>query len=339
MSGTGPNDPVRGRRVLVTGGAGFIGSHLTERLLAAGADVLVVDDLSTGRRENLPASHERLTFVERALADAIGDLRGETFDLVFHLAAAVGVQRIIDHPIDGIAHNVGDSAAVLELAAAMNRRRPCRFLFASSSEVYGKSPSTPFRETDDIVLGPTTAPRWSYGASKALGEHLALAHHRRDGLPVVVARLFNTVGPRQVGDYGMVVPRFVRAAMARRPLTVHGDGTQTRCFCDVRDVVPALVDLLACEPATGGIFNVGADEPISIAGLAGLVNETLGSDAGFELVPYDRALGPNFEDLARRQPDLARVRRAIGFRPTIPLGRTIRDIAESLSASRAEATP
>ena len=335
---TDPPDPAEPKpgapaRSLVTGGAGFIGSHLVEALLARGDDVTVVDDLSTGRRANLPpGGAPRLRVVPEGVAPGLARLRdeGARFDRVFHLAAAVGVQRVIERTAESVETNVAGAAEVFRFAVdrGPGPGRPALTLFASSSEVYGKSERVPFAEGDDCVLGPAPALRWSYAASKMLGEHLALAHHERDGLPVVIVRFFNTVGPRQVGEYGMVLPRFVGAALAGRPLEVHGDGSQTRCFCDVRDAVPAVVALTDTARHAGGIFNLGSDEPVSIADLARLVNETLGNGAGFRTVPYHDALGPAFEDLTHRRPDLTRIRGAVGFRPAIPLHRTIRDLAE-----------
>lgn len=322
-----------GRRALVTGGAGFIGSHLVEHLLARGDSVVVLDDLSTGRIENLGtarrAGGDRLRMVRAKVSEGLPSLAGERFDEVYHLAAAVGVKRVIERPIESIETNVLESAALLRFASenGPSPGRGAATLVASSSEVYGKSPKCPFSEDDDCVYGPTTAFRWSYAASKALDEYLALAHHARHGLPVVVVRFFNTVGPRQVGDYGMVLPSFVRAALEGRTLQVYGTGRQTRCFCDVRDVVPALPRLLGRPECMGKVFNLGSDQPISIMQLAKLVCETLGSESGIELVPYDEAYGAGFEDLAQRVPDLERVRRAIGFRPAISLEQTIRDIA------------
>ncbi len=323
-------------RVLVTGGAGFIGSHLVDHLGATADEIVVVDDLSTGRRENLDLARPGTTLIEAPLADALAHrLRGERFDAIFHLAAAVGVRRVVERPVESIETNVADTAAILRFALEAGPRpgTPPRVLFASSSEVYGKSTHSPFTETDDCLYGPTTARRWSYAASKALGEHLALAHHQLHGLPVVIARLFNTVGPRQVGDYGMVLPRFVRAALERRPLTVHADGAQSRCFCDVRDVAPALIALVRAPGCVGGVFNVGSDRPITIMELARTVVETLESDAEIRTIPYDEAFGPGFEDLRQRKPDLTRIRRAIGFEPAIPLRQTILDVADHLRAS------
>lgn len=339
-----PSTPARGRpepdaprRVLVTGGAGFIGSHLTEQLLERGDAVTVVDDLSTGRRSNLPAAHERLRFIEADLRDALAAFgRGETFDQIYHLAAAVGVKLVMADPIGSIETNVEQTAALLRFAVG---RSPdgggTPTLIASSSEVYGKSAKSPFSEEDDVVYGPTTIGRWSYACSKAIDEYLALAYGRERGLPVVVARLFNTVGPRQVGDYGMVLPRFVRAALDGAPLTIHGDGRQSRCFCDVRDVAEALPRLLGEPACHGRVFNVGSDRAISIRDLAELVISTLGSRSTTRHIAYEEAYPEGFEDLRQRQPDLARIRAAVGFEPRRPLEQTIRDVASHLKGEPA----
>ncbi|MBL0927604.1 MAG: NAD-dependent epimerase/dehydratase family protein [Phycisphaerales bacterium] len=336
------------RRCLVTGGAGFIGSHLTDHLLALGHDVTVIDDLSTGRRENLAdamagrSGPGRLRFIEATVSAALAALGpGERFDMVFHLAAAVGVKRVLERPIESVETNVHETSALLRFVAsrppASDGSRHAATLVASSSEVYGKGARTPFAEDDDCVLGPTTASRWSYACSKALDEYLALAYHRQHGVPVVVARLFNTVGPRQVGDYGMVLPAFVAAALAGRPLRVYGDGRQSRCFCDVRDVAPALPALLVCPAAHGLVVNVGSDDEITIEDLALRVIGVLGSASAVERVPYAHAYAPGFEDLRRRVPDLSRLRRTIGFRPRHDLDRTILDLAASLAPPGAPA--
>ncbi|MEQ9096926.1 MAG: NAD-dependent epimerase/dehydratase family protein [Phycisphaerales bacterium] len=318
------------RRVLVTGGAGFIGSHIVELLLARGDDVVVVDNLSTGVRANLPEPHGRLRFVQADLREWLLDqsTEGAQFQEIYHMAAAVGVELIIEDPIGSIETNTEQTSALLRYASAMPSRPAV--LVASSSEVYGKSDRVPFREDDDVVYGPTTATRWSYACSKALDEYLALAHHRAHGLGVVVVRLFNTVGPRQVGRYGMVLPRFVAAALANEPLRVFGDGEQVRCFCDVRDVSRALVDLLGSPSARGSIFNVGSESAISIHDLARTVVEILGSQSTIVRVPYDEAYGPGFEDLQRRVPDLTRLRAAIAFEPEHDLADTIRAVAEAM---------
>lgn len=332
---TGPD---RGRRrALVTGGAGFIGSHLVDFLLARGDEVVVVDDLSTGRSGNLPAS-DSLRVVDSKVSAAIPDLgRDAAFDEIYHLAAAVGVQLVMDAPIDAIETNILETIALLRFAAEQSPHAPT--LIASSSEVYGKGARSPFAEDDDIVFGPTTIARWSYGMSKGIDEHLALAHHRRTGLPVVVARFFNTVGPRQVGRYGMVLPRFVAAALAGEPILVHGDGSQTRCFCDVRDVVEALPRMLAEPACRGRVFNLGSDREITILALAQAVVGALGSDSPIRTVPYAQAFPEGFEDLPRRRPDLARVREAIGFWPRRSLEETIRDVARAIAADRAREVP
>ena len=323
--------------MLVTGGAGFIGSHLVERLLGRGDAVTVIDDLSTGNRGNLP-EHERLRVIEAGLSDGLTQLKaGEAgFDEVYHLAAAVGVQLVMDKPGMAIKTNVLETIALLEFATE-SAKRPA-VLIASSSEVYGKGARSPFAEEDDVVYGPTTIARWSYGMSKALDEHLALAHHRASGLPVVVTRFFNTVGPRQVGSYGMVLPRFVSAALAGDPLIVHGSGEQTRCFCDVRDVAAALPRLLAEPACRGRVFNLGSDHEITIRYLAETVIETLDSPSVIRSIPYEDAFPEGFEDLPRRRPDLTRVREAIGFAPSIPLEQTILDIAEQQRARQAGQT-
>jgi UDP-glucose 4-epimerase len=318
-------------RALVTGGAGFIGSHLTRKLLAQGAQVTVVDNLSTGRRDNLPREHPNLRFIHARLSAALPALDMSEFDECYHLAATVGVELVVRDPIASIENNVGQTASLLD--ALTPHRVPT--LIASSSEVYGKRICEAFRETDDSLLGPTTAFRWSYACSKALDEHLALAHHAHHGLPAVVVRLFNTVGPGQVGDYGMVVPRFVRAALANEPIRVFGTGEQSRCFCDVRDVVEALINLLRCAPARGRVFNVGSDRAISINALAELVRTELESSSEIAHTPYAQAYGPGFEDLAQRRPDLTRIREAIGFTPRIELRQTVRDIAQHITTATA----
>lgn len=313
---------------LVTGGAGFIGSHLIERLLDRGDRIVVVDDFSTGRRDNLAhLDGSRIELIEGTVGDTISALAGRKFHEIYHLAASVGVFKVVEQPIETIRNNVLETSALLEFAALT--RTP--MLLASTSEVYGKSTQTPFKEHDDVVYGATIFSRWSYGCSKAIDEFLALAFHREKQLPVVIARLFNTVGPRQVGTYGMVLPRMVAAALQGKPIEVFGDGQQTRCFCDGRDTVRALMALVGEPKCAGEVFNVGRDESISIAGLAELVRDTLESDSKIVFVPYDEAYGQGFDDLRHRQPDLSRLRAAIEFKPSIPLVKTIRDLAEALS--------
>jgi nucleoside-diphosphate-sugar epimerase len=320
------------RQSLVTGGSGFVGSHLVELLLARGDRVTVIDDLSTGRVSNLPVEHPHLRFIESSVALALGAFGpGELFDEIYHLAAAVGVQLVLEDPIGSIETNVEQTASLLRFAREHGPGGgSAPTLITSSSEVYGKPTSEFFREEDDVVYGPTTALRWSYAQTKAIDEYLALAHHARFGVPTVVVRLFNTVGPRQVGSYGMVLPRFVQAALSGEPLEVFGDGLQSRCFCDVRDVVEVLPRLIGSRGCAGRVFNVGSDESISIEALAQLVIETLGSRSGISHVPYGQAYPDGFEDLRHRRPALDRVREAVGFEPKVGLRETIEDLAREI---------
>jgi UDP-glucose 4-epimerase len=312
---------------LVTGGAGFIGSHLVEHLVARVDQVVVIDDLSTGRRDNLAGLDPgRLRFVEASVAEGVDRLDPAEVDEIYHLAAAVGVRLVIAEPIGTIETNVLQTSAVLEFAAAAGTPT----LVASTSEVYGKSPAMPFTEDGDVIYGPPTEPRWAYACSKAIDEFLAMAHHASNGLPAVVVRFFNIVGPRQVGDYGMVLPRFVEAALAGRPIEVYGDGAQTRCFCDVRDVVGVLPKVLADPRCSGKVFNLGSDVPITIGDLAELVRTTLKSRSAIVRVPYEQAFGGGFDDLRHRRPDLTRLRQATGFAPRVPLAQTILDLAAAL---------
>jgi UDP-glucose 4-epimerase len=312
-------------RSLVTGGAGFIGSHLVCALLSRGDIVTVVDNLSTGRRINLPQSRDRLSFIHGDLAATLGsELAGETFDEMYHLAAAVGVKLIVAEPIESIKTNVEQTSALLEFAHRQRGVKP-KVLIASSSEVYGKSTKEAFSEDDDVVYGPTTVPRWSYAMCKAIDEHLALSYHSRRGLPVTVTRFFNTVGPGQVGDYGMVLPRFVAKAIRGEPIEIYGDGSQSRCFCDVRDVAAVLPKVIHCS---GGVFNVGSATPVSISELAHLVIMATGSSSEVRKIPYEAAYGAGFEDLQFRRPDVRKIRGAVGFDPVFSLEETVRDVAE-----------
>jgi UDP-glucose 4-epimerase len=316
--------------VLVTGGAGFIGSHLVEHLVARGDQVVVIDDLSTGRRDNLAGvDAARLRFIEGSVAEGVERLDPAEVDEIYHLAAAVGVRLVIAEPIGTIETNVLQTSAVLDFAAAAGTP----ILVASTSEVYGKSSAMPFAEDGDVVYGPPTEPRWAYACSKAIDEFLALAHHRTNAVPAVVVRFFNIVGPRQVGDYGMVLPRFVESALAGRPIEVYGDGAQTRCFCDVRDVVGVLPKMLADPRCAGGVFNVGSDVPIEISELAELVKRTLKSRSPIVRVPYEQAFGSGFDDLRHRRPDLTRLRRVTGFAPRVPLEQTILDLAGAMRSA------
>ena len=339
----GPASP-HPRRALVTGGAGFIGSHLTDLLLSRGDHVTVVDDLSTGRRTNLPETHERLRFLEADLASALGAFGpGELFDEIYHLAAAVGVKLVVEEPSRCIHTNIELTSRLLEFAVRHGPGGPtgraAATLIASSSEVYGKTEKVPFSEEDDVVYGPTTRTRWSYGMTKAIDEYLALDAHKNRGLPAVVVRFFNTVGPRQVGSYGMVLPNFVAAALAGQPLPVYGDGDQTRCFCDVRDVARALPRLLSEPRCFGRVFNLGSEVALTMNDLADQVIRTLGSKSLVRHIPYDAAYAVGFEDLRKRVPDLRRIKDAIGFEQTIPLEHTIRDLAAELMPGSATARP
>lgn len=308
---------------LVTGGAGFIGSHLVERFLAEGARVTVVDDLSTGRRENLAAvqADPRLRVIEARVSDCpnLPGLAAEA-DALVHLAAAVGVELVVRSPIRTLRTNLDETEAALAAAAGPG----VPLLLASTSEVYGKSQREEFREDDDLIIGPPYLGRWSYACSKLMDEFLALAYARERGLPVFIVRLFNTVGPRQTGRYGMVLPRFIEAARAGRPLRVYGDGRQTRCFCHVADTVEALMRLLRCPAARGEIVNVGGTEEVSIRTLAERVIAVLGSTSGIEHVPYEAAYVPGFEDMQRRRPAVDKLERLTGFRPRRPLEEIIR---------------
>ena len=303
-------------RFLITGGAGFIGSHLAEDLLARGHRVHILDDLSTGSIDNIRhLKHEPrfgYTIDTCASASVVAELVDEA-DIVYHLAAAVGVDLIIESPVRTIETNVHCTEVVL--AQAAKKKKPV--FIASTSEVYGKSTSFPFREDGDLVMGPSTTGRWSYACSKAIDEFLALAYWKERKLPTVVARLFNTVGPRQTGRYGMVVPTFVGQALAGRPLTVFGDGRQTRCFCHVGDVVTALVDLMQLGPAAyGEVFNIGSQEEISMLVLAERVRELTESVSDIVRVPYDEAYEAGFEDMPRRYPDVSKIEAAVGWTPS-----------------------
>lgn len=318
------------RRVLVTGGAGFIGSHLVEQLLKLGDEVTVIDNLSTGRIENLSAVRDRIRFIEASVSDGLPRLEHAEFDEVYHLAAAVGVELVLDDPVGSIRSNVIETDEVLRYALDHGK---ARVLIASSSEVYGKPGTSVFSENDDLLLGPTTMTRWSYAHAKALDEHLAIGYAQQYGLDALCCRFFNTVGPRQVGRYGMVLPRFVQAAYENAPLRVYGDGSQTRCFCDGRDVAHALPMLMRSESREHRVYNLGSDRPIAIHELAEMVIMTLGSKSSIEHVPYEQAYPKGFEDLRHRKPDLDRVRAAIGFSPSYTLNQTILDLHESMVSS------
>jgi len=316
--------------VLVTGGAGFIGSHLTEALLARGDQVLVIDDESTGRLENLAAvrEHAGLRIVRGSIGDAALVSRSlDGISQVYHLAAAVGVALIAREPLQTIERNIYPTQLLLdELCRRQQAGQAVKFFLASTSEVYGKNPKSVWTEEDDLVFGATTRPRWSYGASKAIDEFLALACARQFGLPVVIGRFFNVVGPRQTGAYGMVLPRFIDAALAGKPLVVHDDGRQVRCFAHVKDIVAAVLALLQLPAAIGRVFNIGSDQPISILDLANSVISLSSSQSVIEFQSYTEAYDEDFEDIRRRVPDLARLRAAIGYQPQYDLRGIIRDV-------------
>jgi UDP-glucose 4-epimerase len=305
-------------RFLITGGAGFIGSHLAERMLQRGDRVVLLDNLSTGSIENIRhlKGSEHLAYhldnIEnrQLLAELVDDA-----DVIVHLAAAVGVKLIVESPVRTIETNVNGTQMVLETACKKRKL----VVTASTSEVYGKNTNVPFHEDADLVLGPTTKGRWSYAASKALDEFLALSYWKEKKLPVIVVRLFNTVGPRQTGRYGMVLPNFVNAALENKPIGVYGTGKQSRCFCDVRDTVEALLRLIDTPRAVGEVVNVGNTEEVSIEALAHLVKERTGSSSPIEFIPYDQAYEPGFEDMMRRVPCVDKLHSLTGFRPATPL--------------------
>jgi len=312
-------------KILITGGAGFIGSHLSRLLLTLGHEILVLDDLSTGTYANIEEIDDGKRFrllVDSVNNDSIVNECVSQCDMVFHLASAVGVQLIIDKPIHSIESIVGGTERVLKSCARY--RRP--FLLTSTSEVYGKGIKVPFCEDDDTVMGATCRRRWSYATAKALDEFLALAHWIETRLPVVICRLFNTVGPRQTGQYGMVIPRLVRQALQGKPLTVFGDGTQTRCFTHVSDVVDALWKIMNCREAKGQVVNIGNNQEISIMQLAQRIVELTGTRSKIELIPYSQAYGEGFEDMQRRVPCLDKANRLIGYKPTHTLDDILQDV-------------
>ncbi len=305
-------------RHLITGGAGFIGSHLSEALLRRGDEVFILDDLSTGSVENVRhlKTHPRFHHFFDSITNKhlLAELVDES-DVVFHLAAAVGVRLIVESPVRTLETNVYGTQLVLDAASKKKKL----VVTASTSEVYGKSEKVPFTEDADLVLGPTTKGRWSYAASKALDEFLALSYWKEKKQPVLVVRLFNTVGPRQTGRYGMVLPTFVRQALDGAPITVYGSGRQSRCFCDVRDTIEGLLRLVGNDHAVGEVVNIGSDEEISIEGLARVVKERTGSESPITRIPYDQAYEPGFEDMLRRVPSLQKLELLTGFRPSTRL--------------------
>jgi UDP-glucose 4-epimerase len=314
-------------RAFVTGGAGFIGSHLSEKLLDLGHQVTIIDDLSTGRMENIEHLIGRPGFtfaIESILNETVMDRLVCECDIIFHLAASVGVELIVNHPVEVIETNILGSEMVLKIANRYKKKT----LITSTSEIYGKSEKVPFGEEDDSLMGPTTKNRWSYACSKAVDEFLALAYHQEKGLPVVIARLFNTVGPRQTGRYGMVIPRFVATALRNETIPVYGDGKQSRCFTFVADTVEFLVRLSALPEAEGQIFNVGNNQEISIGDLAEKIREMTGSKSGIETIPYDQAYAKGFEDMLRRIPDISKVCRVTGYKPRYDLDEILRQVID-----------
>ena len=323
-------------RVFITGGAGFIGGHLTEALLERGDRVRVMDDLSTGSLDNLAKANGDANF-EFIRADVVRDASlvrrcVEEADAVIHLAAAVGVELVVKEPARTITTNVHGTENVLTPAAEFGKR----VIIASTSEVYGKSPRERFSEDDDLIIGASVHSRWSYACSKLLDEFLLMAHCRASGLPGTVVRFFNTVGPRQTGRYGMVIPRFVGAALAGKPLQVYGDGAQTRCFCHVADVVEALLLLLERPESHGQVYNIGSDESISIRDLAERVIERTGSTSGIEFVPYDVAYTAGFEDMRHRMPDTSKIAKLTGWHPRHALDEIIEDVAAEMRRTAAK---
>ncbi len=314
-------------KILITGGAGFIGSHLAETLLRDTHEVIAIDDLSTGSLQNIAGlrSNPRFRFVYDNVRHAeTMHLLIEQCDVIYHLAAAVGVQLIVDRPVHTIETNIHGSEVVLEIANKFQKK----VLLASTSEVYGKSEAPSFHEDDDSILGSTRFSRWSYACSKAIDEFLAFAYYQQYGLPVIVARLFNTVGPRQTGQYGMVIPRFVEQALTGQPLKIYGTGRQSRCFCHVKDVIAGLIGLMESEKAPGRVYNVGSDQEITIEALADKIIELTGSPSQKQFLSYEQAYGKPFDDMMRRVPSLERIRQTIGYAPKITLEETLKDIID-----------
>lgn len=314
-------------RVLITGGAGFIGSHLADAYLQRGDEVLVIDDLSTGSIENIRHQKDNPRFhytIDSVHNQSVTAELVDQCDVVFHLAAAVGVKLIVESPVRTIETNVRGTEVVLSLA----NKKQKRVLVASTSEVYGLSTDVPFREDGNLVMGATTKGRWSYACSKAIDEFLALAYWREKKLPTTIVRLFNTVGPRQTGRYGMVIPTFVKQALAGRPITVYGDGKQTRCFGYVGDVVGALIKLMDHSDSVGQVFNIGSTEEISIVQLAEKVKELTNSRSEIVFVPYDEAYEEGFEDMPRRVPDTSKINQLVGFKPVMTLDGILQSVVD-----------
>ena len=314
-------------KVLITGGAGFIGSHLAERLLKDSNKVIVIDNLSTGNLKNIESfkEHSNLEFVTGDICNSeLMESLVERCDVVFHLAAAVGVRLIAEDPVHTIETNIGGTEIVLNTANKLGKK----ILIASSSEVYGKSETIPFSEDDDIVLGSTSLSRWSYACSKAIDEFLGLAFYQQYGLEVVIGRFFNTIGPRQTGQYGMVVPRFVQSALKNEPVLIYGTGKQSRCFCYVADLVEGVINLMNCQQAAGKVYNIGSRQEITIEELADKIIEMTGSKSKKQFVPYEVAYGRPIEDMMRRVPNLERIKKTINWKPKTELAEALRAIIE-----------
>ncbi len=314
-------------RVLITGGAGFIGSHLCERLLKEGHMVDVIDDLSTGNISNLKSciGNEKFNFYnDSVINEKMMYTLIDKSDIIYHLAAAVGVQLIVDQPVRTIVTNIKGTEVVLEIAKKFQKK----VLIASTSEIYGKSESFPFKEDDDSVLGSTSISRWSYACSKAIDEFLGLAYHRQFGLPVLIVRFFNTVGERQTGQYGMVIPRFVKAALMGEPLNIFGNGKQSRCFGNVLDIIDGMTALVNDSTAYGNVYNIGSTEEVSIENLALKIKEMTGSASEIKYIPYEEAYGQAFDDMKRRVPCLDRIQKQVGYKPKISLDETLKRIID-----------
>ncbi len=333
----------KSQSVLITGGAGFIGSHLSEALLKRGYHVTIIDDLSTGSFDNIAHLTEHPNFrfaIDSITNEVVMDRLVSECDMIFHLAAAVGVMLIVEHPVNTIHTNITGTEIVYKTAL----RYRTKVFVASTSEVYGKSDGIPFSEDNDVVLGPTSRSRWSYAVSKMVDEFLGLAYYREKGLPVVVFRLFNTVGPRQTGRYGMVIPRFVRQALSGEKITVYGDGTQSRCFLHVQDAIRAIISLSESPDAVGRVFNIGATQEISILDLARKVicmtrqhgDPGLQPDDYITFIPYDQAYAAGFEDMHRRVPDIARINETIGWKPERGLEQILGDVIQEFKKSKNE---
>jgi len=319
-------------KILITGGAGFVGSHLADKLIAEGHEITVIDDLSTGRYSNVAHLEDRDGFrliIDTVLNERIMEELIRETDHVYHMASAVGVKLIIDHPVKTIETIFRGTDVVLGFCSRYRKR----VLIPSTSEVYGKGASVPFKEDDDLLTGATDKHRWAYACAKTLDEFLALAHWKETRLPVVVVRLFNTVGPRQTGQYGMVVPRFVHSAIKNEPIEVHGDGTQSRCFGHVHDVVEGLVKLLDTPSCFGQVINIGNSEETSIKQLADRAIQLTGSSSEIQFIPYEEAYGEGFEDMKRRVPSLDKAKKLIGYQPTRSLDDIINDVANEFRSA------